>query len=107
MEISHENPVYNETEHCSSREAETVRFPRLHGRLNTLDLATPVGNLGPGMSNIAIRGIRRYPELVHGVFERAGWDPTKSRDYRVRVTYPVPMVLMTWWLSLPERPSDA
>jgi len=89
----------------SPKGAETVRHPGLHGRLNTLDLATPVGSLGLGMNGIAIRGIRRYPELVHQVFERAGWDPTRFRGYRARVTYPVPMILMTWWFSLPERPS--
>ncbi len=89
----------------SPKGAETVRHPGLHGRLNTLDLATPVESLGLGMNGIAIRGIRRYPELVHEVFERAGWDPTRFRGYRARVTYPVPMVLMTWWFSLPDRPS--
>jgi hypothetical protein len=89
----------------SPKGAETVRHPGLHGRLNTLDLATPVESLGLGMNGIAIRGIRRYPELVHTVFERAGWDRTKFRGYRTRVTYPVPMILMTWWFSLPERPA--
>jgi hypothetical protein len=90
----------------SPKGAETVRQPGLHGRLNTLDLATPVESLGTGMSNIAIRGIPRYSELVHDVFEKAGWDVSKFRGYRATVTYPVPMVLMTWWFSLPERPSD-
>jgi len=88
----------------SPKGAETVRQPGLHGRLNTLDLATPVESLGLGMNSIAIRGVRRYPELVHDVFERAGWDPSKFRGYRTRVTYPVPMILMTWWFALPERP---
>ena len=88
----------------SPKGAETVRHPGLHGRLNTLDLAIPVEGLGLGMSGLAIRGIPRYPELVHEAFERTGWDPTKFRGYRARVTYPVPMTLMTWWFSLPERP---
>jgi hypothetical protein len=87
----------------SPKGAETVRHPGLHGRLNTLDLAAPVENLGPGVGNVAIRGIRRYPELVRDVFDRAGWDPSKFRGYRASVTYPVPMTLMTWWFSLPER----
>jgi len=89
----------------SPKGAETVRHPGLHGRLNTLDLAIPVESLGLGMNSIAIRGIRRYPELIHETFGRAGWDPTRFRGYRARVTYPVPMVLMTWWFSLPERPA--
>ena len=88
----------------SPKGAETVRHPGLHGKLNTLDLAIPVESLGPGMNGIAIRGIRRYPELVHEAFEKTGWNPTKFRGYRTRVTYPVPMTLMTWWFSLPERP---
>ena len=88
----------------SPKGAETVRHPGLHGRLNTLDMATPVESLGLGLNNIAIRGTHRYPELVRHVFKRAGWDASRFRGYRARVTYPVPMILMTWWFSLPERP---
>ena len=90
----------------SPKGAETVRHPGLHGRLNTLDLSIPVENLGLGIGSVAIRGIGRYPELVHEVFDRAGWDASKFRGYRARVTYPVPMTLMTWWFSLPERHAD-
>ena len=90
----------------SPKGAETVRHPGLHGRLNTLDLAIPVESLGLGMNGLAIRGIPRYPELIHEAFERTVWDPTRFRGYRARVTYPVPMTLMTWWFSLPERPSS-
>ncbi len=90
----------------SPKGAETVRHPGLHGRLNTLDLATPVDNLGLGMGSISIRGVRSYPEMVQDSFERIGWDSSKFRGYRTRMIYPVPNILMTWWFSLPEAPAS-
>ncbi len=63
----------------SPKGAETVRHPGLHGRLNTLDLATPVDNLGLGMGSVSIRGVRSYPEMVRHSWGTARAWSTRSR----------------------------
>jgi len=89
----------------SPKGPETSRQPGLHGMLNTLDMTAPVETLGLGIGNMTIRGVPSYPKMVRESFERVGWDLSRFRGYRLRMEYPVPMVLMTWWFSLPQPPA--
>jgi hypothetical protein len=88
----------------SPKGAVITRRPGLHGKVDTVDLPTPIENLGLGLANIAVKEVPSYTALLHHAFERSGWDPARFRGYRTRIIYPIPMVLMSWWFSLPEPP---
>ena len=72
-------------------------------RVSTLDFDAPLRNLQPGLRDLWVRGAPRYEDLVRHGFERAGWDPAAFRGYRCTMSYPVPMLMMNWWMALPER----
>ena len=82
------------------------RMPGFPTRLNTLDLCAPVQNLGRGLGNAAVAGVPEHSRLLAHAFREAGWNPERFRGYRARVSYPVPMVVMGWWVPLPERPTS-
>lgn len=83
---------------------ETVRRPGSHGRMDTVDMAAPIDQLGTGLANVAVREMPSYARLLRHVFDRAGWDPSRYRGYRTTITYPVPLVYMNWWFELPQPP---
>jgi len=60
-------------------------------------MATPVELLGVGLGNTALREVPAHPRALRFVFERTGWDPDRFRGYRVKITYPVPFIYMSWW----------
>jgi hypothetical protein len=41
--------------------------------------------------------------LLAHAFETLGWDSGRFRGYRTRIVYPVPMVVMGWWVPLPAK----
>ena len=88
----------------SPRGPETTRHPGQYGRMNTVDLATPIEYLGTGLRSIKVREMPRYQNLIQNAFDRTGWDPSRFRVYRTKIIYPVPMIYMNWWFPLPERP---
>src|SRR5688572_6029769 len=79
------------------------RFRNFPERLNTLDMAAPIEHLGPGLRNSAVAGMPEHARLVTHAFEASGWDPTRFRAYRVRISYPVPMITMGWWIPLAPK----
>ncbi len=89
----------------SPRGPETARRPGLYGRMNTVDMATPIEQLGMGLRSIKVREMPDYQRLVQHAFDRAGWNPSRFRVYRAKIIYPVPMIYMNWWFPLPERPA--
>lgn len=89
----------------SPKGSETVKRPGEFGTMNTLDMATPIEQLGMGLGRIGIKEIPSYARLLRHVFERAGWDSARYRGYRTSITYPVPMIYMNWWFKLPEPPA--
>ena len=82
--------------------SETERFEGFLGRINTIDMNLPIEQLGKGLSRCELRELPRHATLLRDSFERVGWDPDRFRGYRTRVTYPLPMVTMTWWFRLPS-----
>ncbi len=89
----------------SPRGPETLRHPGQYGRMNTVDLATPIEYLGMGLRSIKVREMPGYQNLIQHAFDRTGWDPSRFRVYRAKIIYPVPMIYMNWWFPLPERPA--
>jgi hypothetical protein len=89
----------------SPKGPETIKRPGEYGTMNTLDMAMPIEHLGMGLDRIGVKEIPSYTRLLKHVFERAGWDASRYRGYRTRVTYPVPMIYMNWWFKLPEPPA--
>jgi hypothetical protein len=89
----------------SPRGPETVKHAGEFGTMNTLDLATPMEQLGMGLDGAGVKEIPSYGPLLRHVFQRAGWDPSRYRGYRTKITYPVPMIYMNWWFKLPEPPA--
>jgi hypothetical protein len=82
-----------------------VRFPRgAMARLNTLDLLTPIEQLGSGLARVALPGAPDHAPLLAHAFGKVGWDPTAFRGYRVAIAYPVPMISMHWQVELPVGP---
>jgi hypothetical protein len=75
--------------------------PRL--RLNELDLSAPVVRLDRGLRGMGAPGAPEHGRLMQYVFHTAGLDPDRFRGYRVRMSYPVPMIIMGWWIPLPEK----
>lgn len=82
----------------------TVRPEGPAERLNTLDMSAPIEQLGIGLERVAVPGVANHSRLLAHAFEATGWDPSKFRGYRTRITYPVPMITMGWWIVLPEGP---
>ena len=82
----------------------TVRHPGDFGTMNTLDMTMPIEQLGMGLTNIEVKETPTYSRLLRHAFDRVGWDPSRYRGYRIRTTYPVPMIYMNWWFELPEPP---
>jgi hypothetical protein len=74
-------------------------------RLNTLDIAAPVEQLGFGLARSAARGVRGHERLLAHAFEARGWESSRFRGYRTTLQYPVPMITMSWWIPLGERPA--
>jgi hypothetical protein len=73
-------------------------------RLNQLDLASPVVSLGRGLHRAAAAGAGQHVRMLGHAFRAAGLDPERYRGYRARIMYPVPMITMGWWITLPPRP---
>ena len=70
-------------------------------KLNSIDVWAPIEHLGLGAARWAIAEIPDQARLIAHAFATTGWDPSRFRGYRVRVVYPVPMVLMGWRVTLP------
>jgi hypothetical protein len=88
----------------SPKGPEIVKQPGEFGTMNTLDMATPMEQLGMGLARVGVKEIPSYTGMLRHVFDRAGWDASRYRGYRTRIIYPVPMVYMNWWFKLPEPP---
>ena len=58
--------------------------------------------LGRGLERIAVKDLPQYDRQLAASFARVGWDPECFRGYRTQVIYPVPMITLTWWFTLPE-----
>lgn len=78
--------------------------PSFH--LDQLDLSLPIEFLGAGRFDLRIQEFPRYSEMVDSLFNRVGWDRQRFRAFRCRVQYPVPLVAITHWLKLPEKPAS-
>jgi hypothetical protein len=89
----------------SPKGPEIVKHAGEFGTMNTLDMATPIEQLGMGLARVGVKEIPSYTRLLRHVFDRAGWDPSRYRGYRTKIIYPVPMVYMNWWFKLPEPPA--
>jgi hypothetical protein len=85
---------------------ETVRYRGVRGMLDSVDLAAPVHELGTGLGKTPVKEIPSHARLLEHGFARTGWDPDEFRGYRVRITYPVPFLHMSWWFDQPEAPRD-
>ncbi|MCC7144185.1 MAG: hypothetical protein IT349_18990, partial [Candidatus Eisenbacteria bacterium] len=70
-------------------------------QLNSLDIWTPIENLGRGPARWPVPKLPVHAQLVRHAFERSGWQSERFRGYRARVVYPVPMILMGWKIPLP------
>jgi hypothetical protein len=79
------------------------RSSNLPASLNTLDLSAPIQQLGLGLANAAAPGVPLHTPLLAHAFETLGWDSGRFRGYRTRIVYPVPMVVMGWWVPLPAK----
>jgi hypothetical protein len=92
-----------------------LHFPRPGGvgrdpdpeidRLNRLDMAAPVERLGRGARAVDSPEIAAHGRIVRHAFDSLGMDEQAFRGYRVRLSYPVPMIVQGWWVSLPELPA--
>lgn len=89
----------------SPRGPEIAKRPGEFGKMNTLDISTPIEQIGTGLDHTQIKEIPSHARLLGTVFERAGWDASRYRGYRTRITYPVPMIYANWWFKLPEPPA--
>jgi hypothetical protein len=49
----------------------------------------------------SLSGVADHAAITRSVLERAGHGSTRFRGWRCEMTYPVPLVQMSWWLSLP------
>jgi len=72
------------------------------GKISTLDIATSIEQLRPGLDGAATGLIPGYRDTLLKAFQRSGLDPNRFRGYRCTLAYPVPLVTMSWWL----RPHD-
>jgi hypothetical protein len=95
---------------------EPVVETRLHGfsaaqRRETGELAdldridVSVETSWIGMDDLATGEAPGYPEMIDEVFERSGWDRSRFRVFRQRISYPVPFVSLTTWFALRDRPA--
>lgn len=75
-------------------------------QLDKIDLSIPIQSLGRGLTDADLRELPRYRSMMATIFDRLGWNPDDFRGYRVRVQYPVPMVAISYWFDLPERPKS-
>ena len=82
-----------------------ARPSRKFGTMNTLDMTTPIEQLGMGLDRVAVKEMPSYARLLRHVFDFTGWDASRYRGYRTAITYPVPMIYMNWWFKLPEAPA--
>jgi len=48
-----------------------------------------------------LSGFADHADVTRSVLERAGHAATRFRGWRCEMTYPVPLVQMSWWLSVP------
>ncbi|GJM44647.1 MAG: hypothetical protein DHS20C21_14890 [Gemmatimonadota bacterium] len=83
---------------------ELVRHQGKRGRLDTVDIAAPIEHLGYGLGNTRVQEIPSYGPLLEFAFEKSGWAASRFRGYRVKITYPVPFLYMSWWFALPDKP---
>ena len=91
-----------------------MHFPRPGGvgresdpevdRLNRLDMVAPVERLAPGSRAVESPEIAAHGRIVRHAFDRLGMAPEAFRGYRVRLSYPVPMIVQGWWVTLPPDP---
>ena len=58
-----------------------------------------------GLANAKVREIPSYEKLLEYAFGESGWDASRFRGYRVKITYPVPLIYMSWWFPLSEAPA--
>lgn len=72
----------------------------LRARISQLDLHAPIEQLRPGPRGIAVQRVPQYREAVTSIFERLGLDPARFRGYRCSITYPVPLIEMSWWIEM-------
>jgi hypothetical protein len=77
--------------------------PAFH--LDQLDLSLPLEHLGAGRFDLRLPEFSRYAEMIDGLFSKTGWDRSRFRAYRCRVQYPVPLVAITHWFNLGDRPT--
>jgi hypothetical protein len=84
--------------------APRVISKNLPTHLRQLDLSAPVEQVGRGLASAEIARVPGHRRILAHAFEQAGWDPSRFRGYRCRITYPVPNITMGWWIPLPEEP---
>lgn len=71
-------------------------------RLNSLDLWAPIEYLSVRSEWPAVPDLPGHSRLVEHGFRTVGWDQQQFRGYRVRIVYPVPMILLSWQIPLPS-----
>lgn len=74
------------------------------GRGTDLPFSEEVAELGTGPVAAATTDVPRYVDVVRGVFERVGWDPSAFTLYRFRMRYPPIASLSALHYELPPRP---
>ena len=67
-----------------------------------IDLSAPIEQLPIGSRAYEVPGIGGNRAAMEQVLERAGHADTRFRGWRCAITYPVPLIEMTWWLVAPE-----
>ena len=85
---------------------ENALYEGERGRLDRVDMAAPVERLGTGLHRAAVKEIPDQAGLLEYAFETTGWDPDDFHGYRVRVTYPVPFIHMSWWFRQTPAPGE-
>lgn len=70
-----------------------------------IDLNAPIEQLPAGPRAFEIAGVASGRAAIEEVLARSGHADTSFRGWRTTIAYPIPLIEMVWWLSLPRRGS--
>ncbi|MBZ0269626.1 hypothetical protein K8I85_15855 [bacterium] len=70
-----------------------------------IDLNAPIEQLPAGPRAYEIPGVASGRPAIEQALERCGHGRTSFRGWRTTIAYPIPLIEMVWWLSLPGHGS--
>lgn len=81
------------------------RAPRnaVENEVQRIDLQVEIEQLPPlddSLTQLRVDEALSYPDLVRYALQKAGWEASRFRAYRISLEYPTPFVWYSWWVPL-------